>query len=65
MGKRKPKTDDTELILTLMAKAFQDGFMAARDLIVLKKAVSDENKVKMCEFYIKQFRDELEKGVKL
>lgn len=66
MAKRKPKIDNTEITLALMKTAFCDGFMAARDLVTLKKATSDENMEKMWDFYLKRITDKLnEKGAKL
>lgn len=66
MAKRKPKIDSTEITLSLMRTAFCDGFMAARDLVTLGKATSDENMNKMWDFYLKRITDELDKkGAKL
>lgn len=64
MSKRKAKADDHVMILTLMKTAFCDGFEAARDLVTLKKATSQENMEKMWDFYLKRITDKLaEKGM--
>jgi hypothetical protein len=66
MAKRKPNPGNPVPALTLMKTAFCDGFMAARDLVTLGKATSDENMNKMCEFYLKRIIDKLdERGAKL